>query len=522
MPNDIHVGPTGAVFERLETNNGTTNGAQSFEPPRPLSRPAPQAAPYPVEALGPDLADVARAIEAMSQAPLALCAQAMLGAAALAAQPHADILLPTGQRRPISLALLSLGVSGERKSTVDGYALEAAREHERTLQQDYQSELQAYQNDLAAWQTARAGVKKKNDRDAVRNALADIGGEPRPPRKPIILISEPTIEGLLKLLAEGQPSVAIASAEGSTFIGGHGMSEEARLRTAGTLSRLWDDGQADRVRATDGAIKLYGRRLTVQIATQFGNGLAWLAADDLKDQGLFSRLLIVAPQSKIGERFITPETKAVAIAARPILDRFKKRCAELHGTTPRTEELDPRQLPFSEAAADFHENFQNDTEAKMKAGGEYGDIVAFANKAPEHVARLAAVRTIFENPKAEAIEAEAVIGSIVLVDHYLGEARRLASLAAIGEELRRAESALDFLKSQERADGKTEFHLAEIYQNGPAEIRTAAIARRAMTILEEHGHAIKIEGGTFLDGAHRRDVWRLGHKTRPPKPSFNL
>lgn len=477
------------------------------EPPRPLTRPTPSAEPYPVEALGPVLAEAVRAIEAMTQAPLALCAQSVLAAASLTTQAHADVLLPTGQPRPVSLALLSLGVSGERKSTVDSLALEAARDHERGLMRQYRDDMQGYENDHAAWQHARGGIKKKRGREDMREALANVGLEPSPPRKPIVLASEPTIEGLLKLFAEGQPSMGIVSAEGSTFIGGHGMSEEARLRTAGTLSRLWDDGQADRVRATDGAVKLYGRRLTVHLATQPRNGLAWLGSADLKDQGLFSRLLIVAPDSRIGGRFITAETKAAAIGARPRLDRFKERCAELHLTTPRVEELEPRLLPFSDVAAEYHEKFQNDTEAKMRAGGEYGELTAFANKAPEHVARIAAVRTIFENPEAIAIEAEAVIGAITAVHHYLGEAGRLASLAGVSEELRRAQAMLDYIKAQDREL----FHLAELYQKGPAATRTVAAARRTMRILQDHGYVIAIEGGALLEGSHRREVWRLAH-----------
>jgi hypothetical protein len=477
------------------------------EPPRPLLRPTPPAEPYPVDALGLVLAEAVRAVEAMTQAPLALCAQSVLAAASLATQAHANVLLPTSQHRPVSLALLSLGVSGERKSTVDGLALEAAHDHERALERQYRDDMQGYENDHAAWQHARGGIKKKGGREDIREALASVGTEPSPPRKPIILASEPTIEGLLKLFADGRPSMGIVSAEGSTFIGGHGMSEEARLRTAGTLSRLWDDGQADRVRATDGAVKLYGRRLTVHLATQPGNGLAWLESADLRDQGLFSRLLIVAPDSKIGERFITAETKAAAIDARPKLERFRERCAELHRTTPGVEELEPRLLPFSDAAAEYHEKFQNDTEAKMKAGAEYGDITAFANKAPEHVARIAAVRTIFENPDAVAIEAEAVIGAITAVHHYLGEAGRLASLAGVGEELSRAQAMLAYLEAQ----GREVFHLAELYQKGPAATRTAAAARRTMNILQDHGHVIAIEGGELLEGTHRREVWRMVH-----------
>ena len=59
---------------------------------------------------------------------------------------------------------------------------------------------------------------------------------------------EPTYEGLVKHLVFGQPSVGIFSAEGGQFIGGHGMNEEAMLRTAAGLSCLWDGETIKRVR----------------------------------------------------------------------------------------------------------------------------------------------------------------------------------------------------------------------------------------------------------------------------------
>ena len=47
--------------------------------------------------------------------------------------------------------------------------------------------------------------------------------------------------------------------EGGQFIGGHGMSDDAKLRTAAGLSAAWDGEPFKRVRA-DGAIMLPGRR----------------------------------------------------------------------------------------------------------------------------------------------------------------------------------------------------------------------------------------------------------------------
>ena len=51
---------------------------------------------------------------------------------------------------------------------------------------------------------------------------------------------EPTFEGLTRLLAGGQPSMGIFSGEGGQFLGGHGMNQDNKLKTAAAMSGLWD------------------------------------------------------------------------------------------------------------------------------------------------------------------------------------------------------------------------------------------------------------------------------------------
>ena len=48
-----------------------------------------------------------------------------------------------------------------------------------------------------------------------------------------------------------------------------------------------------------------------------------------------------------------------------------------------------------------------------------------------------------------------------------------------------------------------------MYQYGPNGIRDKQTAKRIASILEEHGWLIRIEGGLEVDGAHRREVWRV-------------
>ena len=54
-------------------------------------------------------------------------------------------------------------------------------------------------------------------------------------------------------------------------------------------------------------------------------------------------------------------------------------------------------------------------------------------------------------------------------------------------------------------------YLRQSYQFGPNSIREAKTAKRLVSILEEHGWLIRVEKGMELDGAHRRDVWRVWH-----------
>ena len=59
----------------------------------------------------------------------------MLAAFSLAAQAHADVVLPTGSAKPLTLFCVTVAASGERKSSVDELALAPVRRHEAELRE---------------------------------------------------------------------------------------------------------------------------------------------------------------------------------------------------------------------------------------------------------------------------------------------------------------------------------------------------------------------------------------------------
>ena len=288
------------------------------EPPRPLMRKLPPADPFPIDSLGDVLSAAARAIHDRVQAPIAICGQSVLAAAALAGQGHADVALPIGpgQARPLSLYLFSIAASGERKTACDAEAMWPIRRREAALREQYDGDSLRYANDRAAYDRAREAALKtgKGDRATIRAALDALDPAPEPPLTPMLTCPDPTYEGMCRLLAVGQLSIGIFAAEGGQFIGGHGMSDEARLRTAAGLSASWDGEPIRRVRAGDGATILPGRRVSLHLMVQPGVADIWLRDRLLIDQGLLSRTLMTAPDGAMGGRLSHPEAPETAPA----------------------------------------------------------------------------------------------------------------------------------------------------------------------------------------------------------------
>jgi hypothetical protein len=106
-------------------------------------------------------------------------AQSILASISLACQAHANVRLPFGQDRSISLFLVSIAASGDRKTTSDNEALRAVRRKEKELDQQRDKDLEKYNIDLAAWEATQSVIKRKFDGlDSAKAELEELG--PRP------------------------------------------------------------------------------------------------------------------------------------------------------------------------------------------------------------------------------------------------------------------------------------------------------------------------------------------------------
>jgi hypothetical protein len=376
-------------------------------------------------------------------------------------QGLADVELPTRQVRPVSCFFLTVAASGERKTAVDSEALRPIRRQEADLREEHTELALSYMNDLTAWERAReASIKKLGrDRAAIKAALDELGAKPTPPWLPVLAVAEPTYEGLCKLFATSRPSLGVFSSEGGQFIGGHGMADDAKLRTAAGLSCLWDGEAIKRVRA-DGTTILPDSRLSVHLMAQPDVAGAWLADPLLADQGLLSRVLVSAPDSTAGTRFWKEWTGNGSLAEydRQIFSLVRQPLPiDQAGGGVR-----PRALTLSAAARRAWIEFYDLTEVRVRSSGEFDAIRGLANKLPEHAARLAAVLTMSADHDAGEVHADAMDSGITLARHYAAEDLRLFQGAAVNDELRLAQKTLAWIRERGPV-----FCLPDLYQFGP-------------------------------------------------------
>jgi len=467
------------------------NPGPGADGPLPLFPPLAEPEPFPIAALGATLCRAAKAISSKVQVPPAMAAQSVLAGASLAACAHADVMLPYGQARPLSLFFATVAASGDRKSTSDRETLWPVRKREEFLRERHIEEMKHWKHASAAWAAEKRKIEgdKKIDFQERKSRLVVLGDEPIKPLSAFLTTGDMTIEGLVKNWPDAHAALGLFTAEGGMFTAGHGMNDDNRLKTAAMLSELWDGLPVKRIRALDGVTILPGRRLAMHVMIQPDAAESFLSNPTLRDQGLLSRVLIARPESLAGSRLYQeprPEdTAAIRAYGARVLLILEAEPALMPG---KRNELDPRALQITPEAATIWRDFHDHIETQCGSDSPLALVRDFAAKAAEHAARIAGVLTIVEDLEAREIGVEAMRNAITLADWYVNEACRLQEAGRSDPRLRRAALLLKWIQSQ--PGGKAA--ISRILTHGPNALRTKAVAEDALAILLDHRRIIEV------------------------------
>ena len=334
------------------------SAADNWPPLQPLVADlAPE--PYPINAHPSLSREAIEEVQGFVQAPVALVAQSALGAMSVTMQALCDVQRPSMSPSPTSLFMVAAALSGERKTSCDGYFRAPIDDFEHAATEAAKPALADYAGNLATWEACKRAIaarieKAKKNREPIDADAKEMrehqASLPRPPRVPVLLIQDSTSEALISQLS-AWPSASIAASEGGMVFGAHAMSAETIMRTLALYNSAWD-GKPLRVlrRKENGSVFLSSARLTLNVQVQPGVMRDFLSGDRglSRDVGFLARVLWSCPETTQGQRMFKHAPKHW-----PALARFNARTAELLNQRPRIDAdgaLTLDALPLSPAA----------------------------------------------------------------------------------------------------------------------------------------------------------------------------
>ncbi|MGC6498959.1 MAG: YfjI family protein [Henriciella sp.] len=468
---------------------------------------------FPVHALGP-LRPAVEYIQMRTSAPIEIAAQSVLSVTSSVTQGFANVdkgLL--GGVSPLSLFMITIAESGERKSACDSLARKPLDEFERQYHQIFQDAHRRWKVRHADWEQRFEQYENRlnANRDDNEEDEQEAPVEPLPPMSPQRYSTEPTIEGLIQMLRHSHPAQAILSDEGGQLLGGFSMSADQAKKSYGWLNSFWSGDPIKRVRVGDGVYVLFGRRLAMHLMVQKGVALDLFADPKSKDMGFLARCLMVEPASRIGHRPALRELpddaayQAFCLRIARLLgediDYHNGHAPEDGRICPHSGALRLPDLRLSQEAADALRAYYNEVEGEQLPRRSYEDVRSFASKSAEQAARIAGILTIYENEVAEIIGANEMRCGIDLARFYLTEARRLMDRAPAEKLHRDAQKLSDWLS--ERSDEFSRFTPSMVQRQGPSPCRNKPYLGKVLKTLEEFGHITKLDPGTEIHGVAR-------------------
>lgn len=424
--------------------------AQAALAPSLAGRAAPD---YPVAALGP-LAPTCQAIAEAGQVQPAMVGQCLLGAASLLTQGLFNVQTLNGMR-PLSLYLLTLGDSGDGKSTAQGAALAPVTEWQRKA-------ARRYNMDRSDYERAKA-TRKRGDES------------PEEPGCPYRLVGDATVEGLRRDLQAGVCSQGVFTDEAAAILSGYGMSADHRSKTASVFSNLWDAGRLSVSRVTGGRVERYGLRVSLHwliqpMAASESMGDALLSA-----LGFWPRFLVAWPEAQ-APRLARPFDPGSV----PAIGAYWQRCDELLALDlPEDAGVSP-VLPLAEDAqallGSAFERFERDG----RQGG-LRTIKPFALRASEQACRVSGVLAAYAGQPE--VSADLMRGALALVAYSM---KTWHAIVDDGAADPRGASALRLYEWLTSRSGWCE-RLAVIVNAGPSCVRTKDKRDAALEVLEAAG-----------------------------------
>ena len=453
-------------FERLENSFNIIDALEPLEPIPFGTETIPT--PWPSDCLPESLSQAVEAISDEVQAPIALAAFAVLGGVAHLAMRLTNANHPKIGAMPCSLYLLSQAQSGDRKSacfTLATYPIGKLERDARELHKKDSEQIRC-EADAAKGKTEKAEI------------LAQLAPDPR------TIYTDGTIQKIESDFVNGSaPALSFSTDEGASLLCGHSLKSDTRAASLGSLTKLFDGGGVQRDRVLDGQSGFrFDVRFGLFLSAQPIVLQSTLADPMLRGQGFLARFLFSAPRSLAGTRFLDPKrlhSKASdRVEIRAYWDALRNMASAPVSVEDGSLRLDV--IAMAPAAQMGWLEFFNETERRQGQDGDLQHLGAFASRAGELAARLAAVFAAYRHygercDMGLAVTQDDMQRACRLVGYSLNEWQAQANSSNLSQREIDAKQLLDVLHGKAWTDTTRQL----IAQNAPNKLRKDKDRRNA-------------------------------------------
>lgn len=445
---------------------GTNNIAKHLKPlegeqdyPEPLQLLGSHDRPeFPLKALPPIIKDAVLACHSYTQAPLPLVVSCVLGILSAVCQNLILVRRDKVLVSPVSLILITIADSNERKTQVEKHFIPVIQEWEAEQARETAKNFNQYQADLVVFESVKAAIEKEikqagadGDLEELSKRLATHNATyPPMPLSPRLIQADSTKEATAKHLAEKYPSVAIISSEGGVVFGGSSLSQSSIIGPLAFYNSLWSNEKVTIDRSGDGQTILDGVALTMSISVQpevldsflkKGDGMA-------RGIGFFARALTCRPESTQGQRLYKEPESFEAV---DLLNHRIKELLQLLPDKIKNRSLSRKQVSLSPEAKAVWVQYFNATEQAQQVGKGFEFVRDVAGKTADNAARIAGILHLIDNDEpyliGDEISAKHAAASADIAEYYLKEGKAYFAGNDLPEETRHAQEVSDRIRA---------------------------------------------------------------------------
>lgn len=434
---------------------------------------------YPTQALPVILMHAVNDIAVIEKVPTEMAAAAILTAASIACQSHVKVKLPiSGALRPTSLGCCCVAASGTGKTPSIKAAMQAVEEYDKAAVESQMKEVDRYEALHQIWKMERKKILRSAPAANLEKLLTQhFAIEPKKPSRRPLLSTDISELAVISALEGTGNSMCVLVDEGEILL------KESFLKSVGTLNSAWSGGPLRLERANGVRITADDTRITMFFAVQphvFEHRTWKKSLGTLRGSGFLARFLMLAPPSLQGSRYW-----ADWIFRREGLDKFHQRIREILTIQLNSVDALPRTDIVHEFDADASNrwiNIGNSLEASTSPNAEFSEIADFVAKAPEIIARLAALLHHFSAQPGK-ITADTVERAYAIVSFHLYEARKI--FVAPPQWIQDCATIDDYLCRSFWSKGVQFIQKNHVLRNGP--IRTGSRLDMALSALASRG-----------------------------------